>query len=77
MFKRSTPEMGPEFITRIDGNGDFRFSTQKASGLWYRVIPHTAKEIMYLQSLPKNVKVLVPAHGDGLLVRGDAIPHRF
>lgn len=69
--------MSPKFITRIEGNGDFRFSTQKASGLWYRVIPHTAKEIMYLQSLPKNVKVLVPEHGDGLLVRGDSVPHRF
>lgn len=66
--------MGPEFITRIDqANGEFSFSTQKASGLWYRVIPDTAREVLYLQMLPKGVKVLVPASGDGLLVRGDSI----
>lgn len=74
MFKRQTPEIGPEFITRIDeANGEFRFSTQKADGLWYRVIPHTAREVFYLQMLPKGVKVLVPANGDGLLVRGDSV----
>jgi hypothetical protein len=46
MFKRQTPEIGPEFITRIDeANGEFRFSTQKADGLWYRVIPHTGNPL--------------------------------
>jgi len=74
MFKNRQPEMNPQFITRVDDGSDFRFPVDEADGLWYRVIPETAKEVFYLQSLPKGIRVLVPAEGDGLLVRGDSIP---
>ena len=74
MFKNRQPEMNPQFITRVDDGADFRFPVDKADGLWYRVIPETAKEVFYLQALPKGIRVLVPADGDGLLVRGDSIP---
>ena len=74
MFKNRQPEMNPQFITRVDDGADFRFPVEEADGLWYRVIPETAKEVFYLQSLPKGIRVLVPAEGDGLLVRGDSIP---
>jgi len=78
MFKRQTPEIGPEFLVRTDlPNGEIKFVTQKTAGLWYRVIPHTAREVFYLQMLPKNVKVLVPAKGDGVFVRGDSIPKKL
>jgi hypothetical protein len=74
MFKNRQPEMDPKFITRVDEGADFRFPVDTADGLWYRVIPETAREVFYLQTLPKGVRVLVPADGDGLLVRGDSIP---
>lgn len=74
MFKDRTPEMNPRFITRVDDGSDFRFPVDNADGLWYRVIPETAREVFYLQSLPKGIRVLVPAEGNGLLVRGDSIP---
>jgi hypothetical protein len=74
MFNDREPEVGPKFITRIDHGADFRFPVDTADGLWYRVKPSTAREVFYLQSLPKGIRVLVPAEGDGLLVRGDSIP---
>lgn len=74
MFKNRTPEMNPRFITRVDDGSDFRFPVDNADGLWYRVIPETAREVFYLQTLPKGIRVLVPAEGNGLLVRGDSIP---
>jgi hypothetical protein len=74
MFQEREPEVGPKFITRIDVGTDFRFPVDTADGLWYRVKPSTAREVFYLQSLPKGIRVLVPAEGDGLLVRGDSIP---
>ena len=74
MFKNRQPEMNPQFITRVDHGADFSFLVDKAGGLWFRVIPETAKEVFYLQSLPKGIRVLVPSDGDGLLVRGDSIP---
>ena len=74
MFTNRTPEMNPRFITRVDEGSDFRFPVDNADGLWYRVIPETAREVFYLQSLPKGIRVLVPAEGNGLLVRGDSIP---
>ena len=74
MFTNRTPEMNPRFITRVDDGSDFRFPVDNADGLWYRVIPETAREVFYLQSLPKGIRVLVPAEGNGLLVRGDSIP---
>jgi len=74
MFKNRTPEVNPRFITRVDDGSDFRFPVDNADGLWYRVIPETAREVFYLQTLPKGIRVLVPAEGNGLLVRGDSIP---
>ena len=66
--------MAPRFIVRYDQGTEFRFSTKKAEGLWYRVYPSTYQEVVYMQTLPKNVRVLTPAEGDGLLIRADSIP---
>jgi hypothetical protein len=74
MFADRTPVMSPEFILRIDTGGEPSFGTSKADGLWYRVFPKTMKEIVYIQSLPKNIKLLTPAKGDGVLVRADSLP---
>jgi len=74
MFEDREPEVGARFITRVDEGADFRFPVDTADGLCYRVRPSTAREVFYLQSLPKGIRVLVPAEGDGLLIRGDSIP---
>ena len=68
--------MSPKFITRVDEGSDFRFPVDTADGLWYRVIPETAREVFYLQTLPKGIRSLVPESGDGLLVRADSLPLR-
>ena len=74
MFKDREAEMSPKFVQRVDRGEDFHFITQQADGLWFRVRPSTRREVLYIQTLPKNVRVLIPASGDGLLVRGDSIP---
>ena len=47
---------------------DFYFETRQLSGLYYRVIPSNGKEVFFLQGLPKNVFVYVPAEGTGLIL---------
>jgi len=74
MFPSRVPEMDPIFLRRVDDGSDFHYVSQKASGLWYRVTPNTAREVFYIQSLPRGIRLLVPADGDGLLVRSDSIP---
>lgn len=74
MFADRTPVMSPEFILRNDEGNEPSFGTSKAEGLWYRVIPSTLKEIQYIQFLPKNIKVLTPAKGHGVLIRADSLP---
>lgn len=74
MFDDREPIMSPEFILRTDEKNEIQINISKASGLWYRVIPKTAKEIFYLQTLTKYVHILAPATGHGVLVRSDIIP---
>lgn len=74
VFSNRQPEIDPRFLTRVDMGNDFCFSVRRADGLWYRVIPETAREVFYLQSLPKGIRLLVPEDGDGLLIRADSIP---
>jgi len=74
MFVNRTPVVSPEFILRNDEGNEASFGTSKADGLWYRVIPVNMKEIQYIQCLPKNIKLLTPARGHGVLIRADALP---
>ena len=74
MFANRTPVMKPEFVLRVDSGKETTFGISQASGLWYRVFPSNLREITYIQSLPKNIKVLTPANGDGVLVRADSLP---
>ena len=52
---------------------DFRFRVDKKQGDFYLVIPSTAKEVLFLQMLGKNVDVFLPTEGEGLLVKASAI----
>ena len=48
---------------------EFRFMIKSQQGKFYLVIPKTAREIFYIQMLPKNIAVFIPHEGDGLLIR--------
>jgi hypothetical protein len=37
-------------------------------GVFFRVIPQTAREIFFIQNLAKNYVVFVPESGDGLVL---------
>ena len=50
---------------------DFFFESKIKRGTFYLVIPHTAKEVFFLQLLGKNIDVFVPSEGEGLLIRED------
>ena len=52
---------------------DFRFRVDKKQGDFYLVVPSTAKEVLFLQMLGKNVDVFLPTEGEGLLVKASAI----
>ncbi len=52
---------------------DFKFESNIEEGDFYRVIPNTARDVLFLQMLGKNVDVFLPREGEGLLVRCSAV----
>jgi hypothetical protein len=60
----------PKVLIRKDDprKNDFHFEVKKLTGLFYRVNPSNAKEVFFIQALPKNVFVYVPEEGDGLIL---------
>ena len=64
----------PTVVIRKDiSPNDFIFKTEDLVGWYYLVIPHTSKEVYYIQMLMKNVDVFVPSEGDGLLLSSKAL----
>ena len=64
----------PTIVIRKDiPPNDFTFYTERLVGAYYLVIPHTSKEIFYIQMLTKNVDVFIPSEGDGLLLSSKAL----
>lgn len=64
----------PRVIIRIEvPPRDFTFIKETREGDFYLVMPTTAREILYLQMLGKNIDVFVPREGVGLLVKCTAI----
>ena len=70
LFKDKELIHDPKVIIRKDDplKDDFYFSVKQLEGPFYKVSPTTAKEVFFLQALPKNVFVYVPAEGDGLII---------
>ena len=70
LFRDKEVIHNPKVIIRKDDplKDDFTFSIKQLEGAFYRVIPSTAKEVFFLQSLPKNVFIYAPAEGDGLII---------
>lgn len=74
MFVEREAVEHPSVITRIElPPNDFTFRTDVLLGVYYLVIPKTAKEIFYIQLLTKNIDVFVPAEGEGLLLTKKAL----
>ena len=48
---------------------DFTFVIEKQMGEFYLVVPRTAREIIFLQMLGKNIDLFVPTEGEGILVK--------
>jgi len=74
MFRDRLRVNNPTVVIRKDlPNKDFQFITEKHEGSFYLVIPKTAREVFYIQMLVKNVDVMVPAEGDGLILSCEAV----
>jgi hypothetical protein len=52
---------------------DFTFKVVTLEGEYYRVIPETAREVFFLQTLTKGYNIHVPESGDGIIVNKDSI----
>tara|TARA_R110000824_G_scaffold74368_2_gene189130 strand:+ start:284 stop:529 length:246 start_codon:yes stop_codon:yes gene_type:complete len=52
---------------------EFIYISEKRVGKFYRVIPNSAREVFYIQMLLKNVDMLVPQEGDGMLISARAV----
>lgn len=70
LFKNKTLEVNPTVLIRKDHpeKNDFSFLHRKLVGVFFRVIPQTAREIFFIQNLAKNYVVFVPESGDGLVL---------
>lgn len=69
MFRDRLKVNDPTVVIRKDlPNKDFQFLTEKRLGPFYLVIPRTAREVFYIQMLVKNVDVMIPVEGDGLII---------
>ena len=52
---------------------EFIYISEKRVGKFYRVVPNSAREVFYIQMLLKNVDMLVPQEGDGMLISARAV----
>ena len=70
MFNNIQIEENPPTLVRKDNAlyNDFTFKVVTLDGEYYRVIPETAREVFFLQSLTKGYNIHVPESGDGVIV---------
>lgn len=78
MFQDRSRINNPSVVIRKNlPNDDFQFVTEKRVGTFYLVIPRTAKEIFYIQMLVKNVDVMIPLEGDGLILSSKVVDRLY
>tara|TARA_R100000655_G_scaffold21217_4_gene43574 strand:+ start:30376 stop:30624 length:249 start_codon:yes stop_codon:yes gene_type:complete len=58
----------PKVLVRENKGNDFYFRQDCLVGTYYRVFPSSAREVMFLQSLRKNIDVYLPADEIGGLI---------
>jgi len=60
--------VNPKVLIRENREGDFHFRQDSLKGTYFRVFPSTAKEIIFLQRIRKNIEVYLPADEEGGLI---------
>jgi len=70
LFAKRAVEVNPKVLIRKDEptKNDFGFIRKTLVGTFFRVVPSTAKEVLFIQALPKNYLVFTPEHGNGLII---------
>ncbi|GEM_PF-1335241 len=70
LFPNRAIETNPKVLIRKDdiSSNDFGFVKKTLVGTFFRVTPSNAKEVIFLQGLPKNYIVFTPEHGNGLII---------
>ena len=65
LFKNRDIEVNPVVLVRTDNpvKNEFSFAKKKLVGVFFRVVPQEAREIFFVQSLPKNTMVFTPENG--------------
>jgi len=75
MFNNIQIENNPLTLVRVNSVlfNDFTFKVVTINGEYYRVIPETAREVFFLQTLTKGYDIHVPESGDGIIVSKNSI----
>jgi len=74
MFSKRILVNNPRVLIRKElPPSDFMFCVDVVEGLYYLVIPNSAREVYYIQMLGKNIDVFLPVEGEGLLIKKAAI----
>ena len=74
MFEDREAVSNPSVMIRKELDAkEFIYVSEKRVGKFYRVIPNSAREVFYVQMLLKNVDVLVPQEGDGIIISARAV----
>jgi hypothetical protein len=75
MFNNVQIENNPLTLVRVNSVifNDFTFRVVTLNGEYYRVIPETAREVFFLQTLTKGYDIHVPESGDGIIVSKSSI----
>ena len=68
LFSEKLKVENPKVLIRENKGNDFYFRQDCLVGIYFRVFPSTAREILFLQSLRKNIDVYLPADEDGGLI---------
>lgn len=70
LFPNRAIETNPKVLIRKDNSSsnDFAFVRKTLVGTFFRVVPSTAKEVWFIQALPKNHLVFTPEQGNGLII---------
>lgn len=75
MYPQRRALKDPPVLRRKDlGENRFTYRVIIAKGLYFRVIPSTWREILFIQMLAKGDTLEVPAEGDGLFIKASALP---
>tara|TARA_R110002051_G_scaffold242269_1_gene302598 strand:- start:1813 stop:2064 length:252 start_codon:yes stop_codon:yes gene_type:complete len=74
MFRERILINNPRVLIREElPPSDFMFRVEKKKGLFYLVIPDSAREVYYIQMLGKNIDMFLPVEGEGLLIKRSAV----